>query len=79
MISEEDLPKVSDTTEDRVILDTVRAFCIRFFSLERWPISLQRYLKSSRSIRISIGGMKLEGTMPNLKRSAIQVASLVSK
>lgn len=37
--AEEDIPKVSDTTEAKAMLDTVGEFCNRFFSLLRCPIS----------------------------------------
>lgn len=37
--AEEDFPKVSDTTEAKAMLDTVREFCNRFFSLLRCTIN----------------------------------------
>lgn len=37
-----DLPKVSETTEANWILETVRQFCKRFFSLDLKQVSLKR-------------------------------------
>ena len=36
------MPKVSDTTLESMMLETVREFCTRFFSLDAKETSLER-------------------------------------
>src|SRR5665647_2557533 len=78
MIFIELTPKVSETTLEIIIFETVREFWMRFFSLDLKLMSLNLYRIKSRIWRIDKGGIKLLGTKPCLCKSQSQIESFLS-
>ena len=71
VMAEVDLPNMSETTESRATLHTIKAFWNRFFSLWLQDMSLNRYHVNSRRIQMALQRIKLPRTKPKRKSSSI--------